>query len=193
MSDNLLGIYAGVVTKRDDPERLCRIKVRIPAILEPQSEGDGPWAYPKSGGSAQWGKNSVPPLGAAVFVQFINGDIEKPIWEPGWHGKPLVDGQVKSEAFPEHQDPDIHVFGIGPFRLVIDDREGQRSAVFTVVKEVNGTEESMASLEFNYEDNSVILSCESALGLKSGAIIDMDAITVQVAGRKITPSNKPIN
>lgn len=192
MSDNLFGLYSGFVTQRDDPEMLSRIKVRIPGILEIESADDGPWALPKGGGSKNWGRNSVPPLGAAVWVQFINGDVNKPVWEPGWHGKPEVNGAPESEAFPEHEDPDIHVFGVGFCRLVIDDREGQRSATFKVVKKVAGNEETMASLTLNYEDNSLLLFVESALGLNA-SMIDMDAITVQIAGRKVTPSTKPIN
>lgn len=192
MSDNLFGLYSGTVTNRRDPEGLCRIKIRIPGILEPENEDDGPWALPKSGGSNNWGKNSVPPLGAAVWIQFVNGDVEKPVWEPGWHGKPLINNVAQSEAFPEHEDPDVHVFGIGFCRVVVDDREGRRSATFKVVKEVGGAEETMAALVLNYEDNSLQLTAESALGL-SAAIIDLDAVTVQIDGRTVVPSTRPIN
>lgn len=193
MAEKLFGIYSGVIVKRDDPMFLSRVKVSVPGIIEPDGDNDGPWAFPRGGGSPQYGKNSVPPNGGDVLVQFVNGDINKPLWEPAWHGIPIVDGQQKSEAFPEHDSPDVHVFGVGPFRVIVDDRDGQRSATLKIVKEVSGEERTVASLDFNYEDNSAILSCASALGLQSGAIIDIDAPTIQVLGRKITPSSKPIN
>jgi uncharacterized protein involved in type VI secretion and phage assembly len=172
---------------------LSRVKVRIPALLEPDDTDAGPWAFPKGGGSANWGKNSVPPLGADVFIMFINGDIERPVWEPANHGRPVIDGQAQSEAFPEHQDPDIHVFGIGPFRLVIDDRAGNRSAIFKMVKTVGTEEQPIVWLEYNYETNSAQVYATSALGLKSEALLDIDAPAVQIKGRKVTPLNKAIN
>jgi len=188
------GLYEGVVTYRDDPLLLSRIKVRVPGILEPQTSDQGPWAWPRSaGGSAQFGRNSVPPLDADVLIQFVNGDLNYPVWETAWHGVPLVDGQPRSEAFPEHEHPDIHVFGVGAFRLVIDDRPGQRSATFKVVKLVGGEEQAVAWLEFNYETNSAQLWADSAVQVAAGAIVDIDGSTVQVRGRKVVPSPKPIN
>lgn len=187
------GLYTGTVVKRNDPLNLSRIKINIPGILEPEDEDAGPWAYPKGGGAKNWGRNSVPPFGADVYVQFVNGDIERPVWEPANHGRPIVDGQPQSEAFPEHQDPDIHVFGIGDFRLVIDDREDNRSATFKFVKVVGGEEQAIAWLEFNYETNSLQVYATSALEVKADAIVNIDAPTVQIAGRKVTPSSKAIN
>jgi hypothetical protein len=194
MAEKFNGLYEGVVTFRDDPLLLSRIKVRIPGILTPESADHGPWAWPRgAGGSKQFGKNSVPPLDADVLIQFVNGDINYPVWETAWHGIPIIDGQPRSEAFPEHEHPDIHVFGIGGFRLVIDDRQGQRSATFKVVKMVAGKEEAVAWLEFNYETNSAQLWADSAVQVAGGALVDVDGSAVQVRGRKVMPSSKPIN
>lgn len=99
--EKLFGLYSGTIINRTDPEGLGRIKVAVPGIIEPGNAEESPWAYPKGGGSKKWGNNDVPPLNADVYIQFLSGDIAHPIWEPGWHGKPIVDGVQETEAFPE--------------------------------------------------------------------------------------------
>ena len=179
-------IEEGEIVNRDDPEGRCRVKVRIPGLIDTESA----WASPGGGGAAQFGKNSVPPLGATVDVYFIHGDIERPKYMLGDHG--VVAGV--DQKFPEHVSPDVHVFGIGPFRLVIDNTDGQKLATAKVVKVVGEEEETVVSAEFNYEDNSLYIDVASALGLHAGAILDIDCEgDVQVKGRKVMPNPKPIN
>lgn len=188
--EGLFGLFEGTVINRSDPEGLCRCKVEIPGILDPEDEGSGPWARPRGFGSKNWGTNEAPPLGADVYVQFVNGNMESPVWELAFPGKP----GGESEVFPEYEDPDVQVFGRGPFRLVLDNREGQRRALFKVVKTIGNEEQDVIWFEANLEDNSAKLFVESALGLEAGGIIDIDSPgSVQVRGRKVVPSNKPIN
>jgi len=183
----LFGLYAGIVVNRDDPEKLSRVKVEIPGIID----GESAWALPEGGGAAQWGKNAVPPLGCDVFVQFVNGRENRPVYRAAAHGKP----GGTSEAFPEHEAPDVSVFGIGPFRLVIDNREieGQpKTARAKIVRDVNGTEEDVAWVEFNYDDNSIHIYADSAIGLEA-AIIDLNSPQVQLNGRQVMPTSRPVN
>jgi hypothetical protein len=191
MADNaqLTALYEGTIINRNDPMGLGRVRFTIPGILEPQSVNEGPWAFPRGGGARRWGKNDVPPLGADVFVQFVNGDPERPVYEPAHHGKP----NGETEAFPEFDDPDVHVWGRGPFRLVIDNREGQQSATLKIVKEILGVEDTVAAITLNYEDNAISITADSAIGIESSAIIDIDAPVVQILRRKVTPTAKPIN
>jgi len=172
----------GTVVDRDDPQGICRVRVNIPGIMERT-----PWARPKHGGSKNEGAASVPPLEADVYVQFINGDRRMPVWERADYG--IVDNE--SEVFKEHTEPDIHVFGIGPFRLVVDNRENTtRTARAKLVKEINGVEQDVAWIEVN-EDNSIQLHADSAIGIDA-TIIDIDAPTVQIKKRKVIPTPKGI-
>ncbi len=101
----LLGTYAGTVESVEDPEKIGRLKVRVPAVYGPAgtkensiATSDLPWALPtgmpaggtSSSGAFMW----LPGIGDHVFVRFLDGVPEKPIWE--WGGQ---DRQQK-KVFP---------------------------------------------------------------------------------------------
>lgn len=176
----------GKVVDRNDPQNLCRVRVRIPGIMEKT-----PWAKPRGGGSNNEGIASVPPVGADVYVVFLNGDPRMPVYQRADFGVTEKDGP---EIFPEHTDPDIHVIGLGPFRLVIDNRNQAgitRTARAKLVKEINGVEEDIAWIEIT-EENSIQIYADSAIGVEAGAIVSIDAPAVQVMGRKVMNVSRPI-
>jgi hypothetical protein len=75
------GKYRGIVTDLDDPERVGRLKVLVPAVL-----GDiEVWAHPctpYAGRDVGW--HAIPPVGAGVWIEFVAGDPSDPIWSGGW-------------------------------------------------------------------------------------------------------------
>jgi len=85
--------YAGTVESTSDPERVGRLKVRVPLIYGPSSSNEAisvsdlPWALPAglpAGGTAQSGGMVwLPQVGDHVWVRFLDGEAEKPIWEWG--------------------------------------------------------------------------------------------------------------
>jgi len=88
--------YAGVVESTTDPERVGRLKVRVPSVYGPASTTRGsiqtndlPWALPAglpAGGSAASGAIGwLPAVGDHVYVRFLDGEPEKPVWE--WGGQ----------------------------------------------------------------------------------------------------------
>lgn len=86
---NLFGTYAGVVESAKDPEKRGRMKVRVPVVYGP-AEGaiptaDLPWALPAGlpagGSSASGGVDWLPEVGDQVWVRFLDGEPEKPLWE----------------------------------------------------------------------------------------------------------------
>lgn len=186
-SEKLWGLYMGTVLERVDPDSNGRIRVRIPGVMERSY-----WARPRHGGSKNEGLVSVPPLNADVLVQFVNGDPRMPFYERADYGVVKQD----REMFEEHTDPDIHVFGIGPFRLVVDNRTGEgaapRSARAKLVKVVNGEEEDIAWFELT-EENSLLIHADSAIGIEAGAIVDINAPSIQLNGRKVMSTTRPVN
>lgn len=190
--ERILELCMGTVVDRNDPEGDGRVRVKIPGRME-----KSPWAKPKGGGYTKWGKNVVPPLDADVYVQFINGNPERPVYEPADHGvrAPVgnPEGPLETERFPEFEDPDVAVWGIGPFRLVIDSREGQQAATFKLVKTLpSGEETDVAWIFLNLEDNAIEIHADSAVGL-SGTIVNVDAPAVTINERKVVMNGKPIN
>lgn len=90
----LEGTYAGTVESIRDPEKLGRVKVRVAHVHGVSTGGAGyigttdlPWALPAgmpAGGSkASGGFSQLPFIGDHVWVRFLDGEPEKPIWEWG--------------------------------------------------------------------------------------------------------------
>lgn len=90
----LHGTYGAVVENVRDPEKLGRVKARVPHVHGVDAAGAGyigsndlPWAMPAgmpAGGSAQSGGFShLPAPGDHVWVRFLDGEPEKPLWEWG--------------------------------------------------------------------------------------------------------------
>lgn len=73
------GKYRGFVTDCADPEKLGRVKLRVPALLGDAETG---WALPclPCGGLRNQGFFCVPEVGAQVWVEFEGGNLDFPIW-----------------------------------------------------------------------------------------------------------------
>ena len=97
MAKNINGIYAGQVVSIKDPEHRGRIKVKISELL---GESTSNWCEPcvpccfDNGGDF-----CLPKLKDFVWVTFMDGDLESPVYLGGWWSKdssPL--GKEYSEA-----------------------------------------------------------------------------------------------
>jgi uncharacterized protein involved in type VI secretion and phage assembly len=125
LDERHLGLYMGVVVDRDDPERLGRVRVRIPGLVEPASA----WAFPLGtvgGGSEGRGFFAVPELGADVGVLFHQGDVDHPFYLAGHWGR--RDGRdevpVAVRGQPVAAAPRVRAFESARFLLVFHDVEG---------------------------------------------------------------------
>ncbi len=81
------GKYRGLVVDNADPEKLGRLKLRVPSVLGEVVTG---WAMPcvPYGGDADQGFLFVPEIGAGVWVEFEEGDLEFPIWVGTYWSRP---------------------------------------------------------------------------------------------------------
>jgi len=119
------GVYDGLVTDNADPAKRGRVKVKIPGLCEPSTN----WALPAGGshssGESGRGGFDPPKKGAAVFVQFLRGDIDAPVYFGGWRG--LVGGKTDApslvqEASASDAATKLKVYESDAFEVIIDER-----------------------------------------------------------------------
>jgi len=121
------GIYAGKVVDNLDPDKRGRVTVVIPGLCEPATN----WALPAGGdgssGASGRGAFDVPPKGASVYVMFLCGDIDEPLYFGGWRkflggqtdAPSLVRGASVSDAANK-----LKIYETDKFLIVVDERSG---------------------------------------------------------------------
>ena len=83
MSQRYFGPYRGQVVDNQDPTGNMRIRVRVPGMF---GENPSPWAAP----CVPPGFRVIPKVGALVWIQFEQGELDRPIWI-GTDGDPGTD------------------------------------------------------------------------------------------------------
>jgi len=88
------GKYRGFVTDNKDPDKRGRIKLSVPSVLGEQETG---WALPclPFGGLTNQGLFMVPEVDAQVWVEFEEGNVDKPLWVGVFWQQP---GDIPEEA-----------------------------------------------------------------------------------------------
>ena len=119
MSQPFWGKYRGVVTNNIDPEQRGRIQVIVPAVT-----GTSPsnWALPcmPVAGISE-GFFAIPPLQASVWVEYEDGDSNKPIWVGGFWGQQSEVPTTASAPPPIPPGQNIVIQTTGQNSLVISD------------------------------------------------------------------------
>ena len=177
----LHGLHIGQVIDRADPERLGRVRVRIPGLIEPASA----WAFPlgtAGGGSDRRGFFAVPELGAEVGVLFHRGDADRPYYLAGHWGRPGGTSEVPEPArdLSPAETPQVRVFETGRFLLVFDDRGGKES--LRLQDKLSGDH-----IEFDGVAMGITIQATSALLLKATGLIQIQGTTVVINGRPVLP------
>jgi uncharacterized protein involved in type VI secretion and phage assembly len=73
------GKYRAFVADTADPEKLGRVKLTVPSVL---GDATSDWALPcvPYGGGRDFGFLMIPPVGAQVLAEFMEGDPSSPLW-----------------------------------------------------------------------------------------------------------------
>ena len=134
------GKFRGLVVDNADPENLGRLKVKVPSVMG--NEVVSGWAMPCSpyGGDVNQGFLFIPEVGAGVWVEFEEGDLEFPIWVGTFWSKPGGDSEL-----PKPNDPDGAEQGNvqdPPTRKIIKTRQGH-----TIQFEDSDGDESVTIIE----------------------------------------------
>lgn len=83
------GLYQGIVTSIKDPEKRGRIKVKCPSVLGGDSESA--WCDPLVPVAYDYGGDfCVPTKDETVWLQFIEGNANRPVYMGGWWQKNMT-------------------------------------------------------------------------------------------------------
>lgn len=176
------GKYRGFVTDNADPDKLGRVKLRVPALLGDQETG---WALPclPCGGLANQGFFCVPGVGAQIWVEFEGGNLDFPIWTGSFWQQP-------GDAPTEVQDP--------PTTQVLRSAKGH---VFLIedkddAEEVKLLHMSGAALDMDKDGNLALTDQAGAkltLDAKNGQVLLEDAngnsLTMSSQGATVQDAN----
>jgi hypothetical protein len=131
------GKYRGFVVDNADPEQLGRLTLRVPSVLG--SEVVTGWATPclPYGGDANQGFVFIPEVGAGVWVEFEEGDLEFPIWVGTFFSKPGGESELPkpnaadgSEAGSVHDPPTCKIIKtLKGHTLQFEDADGEERIV----------------------------------------------------------------
>ncbi|MGV9456388.1 phage baseplate assembly protein V [Streptomyces sp. NPDC003635] len=120
MSDEAtyFGKYRGVVVDNDDPDRTGRIKARMPAFGDRESG----WALPcMPFAGAGMGFLALPAKGAWVWIEYEQGDQDRPIWSGSWWGSAA---EMPSAAVTPPQAGKVLLRTADGASLLLDDTPG---------------------------------------------------------------------
>ena len=137
-TDRLYGKYRAVVAKIDDPQKRGRIQVTVADVL-----GTGissTWALPCVPMAApNAGVFVIPPVGALVWVEFEQGDVDYPIWTGGFWGESSELPEMALSPEPNGTDgQNIVLRSSGGQVLAVSDASASSSAGGIVLKSAGG-------------------------------------------------------
>lgn len=182
------GLEFGQVVDRDDPEGLGRIRIIVPGIIDEPSGWVSPVGGTLFGGGPQRGFFGVPPKGADVGVLFHRGDPERPYYLPAHYGKPSTGEEVPTDVkeAPAKDRADVYSFETELWKLTFDDRKSNSKAriahkALDLVLDLDG------------EKGVLEITGEAAINIKSNGFVNVDGAHVQIAGRVVMKTGKPIS
>ena len=125
------GKYRGKVKKNQDPNKLGRLQVIVPEVLDADSEN---WALPcLPYAGKDIGMFTIPPEGANIWVEFEGGNRDRPIWTGCfWSDRELP--KEAEVAYEQNKDPaEIQVFKTEDLIFILS-RRTQKEGVTLEIK-----------------------------------------------------------
>ena len=191
------GKFRGFVVDNVDPERLGRLKVTVPSVLG--NEVVTGWAMPcvPYGGEANQGFFFIPDIGAGVWVEFEEGDLEFPIWVGTFWSKPNGESEVPKPSNSDGQDQES--VQDPPTRKIIKTSKGNsiemedkdNEEVF-IIKYSDGTNMNMVTMDkdgimiVDTNENKILLKPEGT----TIEDVNQNVMTMDSSGTVIEDKNQ---
>jgi uncharacterized protein involved in type VI secretion and phage assembly len=123
-----LGKFRGTVVQNVDPLLRGRLLVIVPDVLGPTPSSWAEPCVPLAGPTGPpMGVYLVPPIGAGVWVEFEQGDADKPIWVGCRWGTPSDVPTLAHAGLPV--SPNIVLQTLGQNALVVSDLPGPTGGI----------------------------------------------------------------
>lgn len=177
--DRYYSMYEGFVANNEDPEGRGRIKVSVPTLNLPDDEPLANWALPKfkqpvpgNGYGSFW----VPPEGALVYVEFLQGDLNSPVWSGGFYGESERPDEFDDVQKRGKKTPGGHT-------VQFDDRDGEESILIQHVRDALMEMASDDSIRFESKNGDVVqIDPEGSIEVKhrNGATITLNDGSVEI-------------
>lgn len=213
---NYNAFYFGIVVNSNDPERLGRVKVRIPCLhgTVPYeaiylSDDDLPWARSGIFNAAgnDMGQFIVPPKGARVFVTFEYNNPDNPIYFGGittkigktkqYNNNPnIYDGKsidIETDDYPTDLDDNtaIQVLykSLKGSTILVDDKDGQESIKIIDASGQIIEMKNNTGKTLDRRGNKILNgTLGSSINIKTEGIINLDSSSLKHNGNEIGTS-----
>lgn len=181
------GLYGATVIDNVDPVGRWRVRMKIDGVTNKSA-----WAPPLGtigGGGPQRGGFVVPEIGADVEVLFLNGDPERPryfcsSWSAPKEGSEMPVPARDVPPNEAHLVPSLQLCG-GRLSIYVDERAGKRKLVFE-------DNELGDAIVWDLEKGGLRVKMTSGILLEADGIVRADGLQVQIGGRLVEISPKPI-
>ncbi len=174
-----LGLQVGVVTDNKDPEKIGRVRVRIPGLIDEASAWAFPLGWPGSGGK-QRGTFAPPPIDAEVGVFFHQGDVDHPYYLCGHPGRGETPSEVQETATTPEQATKVFVHETDRWRFTIDSRDGKEQFQIRDKKTDDVVEIDGVKMGVRIKATSTFLvECDGLIKLDSPMIQFGDRVLIQ--------------
>jgi hypothetical protein len=174
-SGRFFGRYRGIVDNINDPKQMGRLQIKVPVVLGMDDTLGWALPAPPFGGSPNVGFFACPAKGDYVWVEFEEGDPERPIWTAG----PWPLGAQKQSFIPKHGkgQPDATDYSVREFGNIPPSQfEGEYGKVMTL----QGHDGSFLEFDGTEGANRVQLSHVSGTRFEMGS--DGSLQVVSIAG-----------
>ncbi len=190
------GKHRGLVVENADPQQLGRLRVQVPSVLG--TDVVTGWAMPcvPYGGDEDQGFLFIPEVGAGVWIEFEEGDLEFPIWVGTFWSGPGLDSQLPKPNNPDGaeqgsvQDPPSRkiVKTKKGHTLQFEDADGSEMVILVegenghvVTMDANGIKvtDGKSGHEITLDASGIVISD----GANTGNIVTMDASGATVADK----------